>query len=129
MLGLVSRLGGFGLLANPWVLLALGVALAGSHGYMYLQGRSDGGAKEALKCEVRVGKLQAAYDEQAKRIDALNKAWQDALDAFIEGEAQRAKDRQKELDDANANLDEYESKLSAGKNACLLDQSDIDGVR
>ncbi len=121
----LTRLGGFGLLANPWVLLAVGLALAGSHTYMYVQGRADGGNKEALKCEVRVAKLQGEYAEQAKRIDELNRVWKEALDAFIEGEAKRAEDRQKELDEANAKIDDYISKLGTAKKACLLDDDDL----
>lgn len=116
-------------MANPWALLGIAVILAGSHGYVYYQGRADGGNKAALACEVRVAKLQGAYDVQAKRIDELNKQWQATLDAFIEGETQRAKDRQTELDTANAKLDEYENKLATSKSSCILDQSDIDSVR
>ena len=129
MSGAITGLGGFGLLANPWALLVIGGVLAGSHGYAYYQGRQDGGNKAELACEVRVAKLQGAYDAQAKRIDELNKQWQATIDAFVEGEAQRAKDRQTELDTANAKLDEYESKLATSKSSCILDQSDIDSVR
>lgn len=124
----LARLGGFGLFANPWVLLIIAGVLAGSHTYAYVQGRSDGGAKANLACEQRVNRLEAAYEEQAKRIDDINKAWKTALDTFIETEAQRAKERQAELDDANAKLGEYENKLSESKKACVLDQSDIDSV-
>jgi predicted nucleic acid-binding Zn-ribbon protein len=120
---------GLSALANPWVLLGLGAALIGSHGYMYYQGRQDGGNKAALACEVRVAKLQGEYDAQAKHIENLNKQHQAALDAFVESEAKRAQDRQKELDEANAKADAYEDQLSDAKRACVLDQSDIDSVR
>lgn len=110
---------------NPWVLLAIGVALVSSHGYAYLQGRADGGDKARLQCEVRINKLQGQYEEQAKRIDDLNKSWKNALDAFVEGEAERAKDRQKELDDANAQVDDYIAKLAESKKACVLDDGDL----
>jgi hypothetical protein len=125
----LARLGGFGLLANPWVLLVVAGLLAASHGYAYVQGRSDGAAKANLACEQRVNRLEAAYEEQAKKIDAINKAWKDALDMFIDSEAQRAKQRQDELDAANAKLDEYEKQISGDKAKCVLDQSDIDSVR
>ncbi len=127
MLKFLTGLGGAGMLANPWVLLIIAGVLAGSHAYAYVQGRYDGGNKAALACEVRVNKLQGAYDEQAKRIADLNKAWQDALNAFVEGEAQRAKDRQTELDEANAKIEDYISKLGDAKKTCLLDDDDITG--
>ena len=118
------------LLGNPVVILGLIIGLGVSHGVAYWQGRSDGSAHEALKCEARVSKLQGEYAEQAKRIDELNRVWKEALDALIEGEAQRAKDRQAELDAANAKIEEYEKQLVSGDKAkCLLDKSDVDSVR
>jgi hypothetical protein len=125
MLGLITRLGGFGFLANPWALLIIAGVLASSHTYAYVQGRYDGAAKADLRCEVRVNRLEAAYEEQAKKIDEVNKAWTEALRLFVEGEAQRAKDRQAELDEANAKIEEYIAKLSDSKKACVLDDDDI----
>lgn len=114
-------------LLNPWVLLGAGLTALLIVGGAYYQGRQDGKAYEALKCETRVASLQAAYAEQAKRIEDLNKAWKDALDIFVDGEAERARKRQEELDDANAKVDEYIAKLSEGKKNCLLDDDDIFG--
>lgn len=113
------------LLANPWSWVVIGASLLITHGAAYYQGRQDGGAHEALACEVRVSKLQGKYDEQAKAIEALNKQHKDALDAFIEGETQRAQDRQRELDEVNAKNDEYIAKLADSKKACILDDADI----
>jgi len=110
---------------NPWALLIAGASALALLAGAYFYGRSDGAAHEALACETRVAKLQGEYDVQAKRIDELNKQWQATLDAFVEQEAERAKDRQAELDDANTKVDEYVSKLADSKKLCVLDDTDV----
>jgi hypothetical protein len=92
-------------------------------GAAYIKGHSDGATKANYACEIRVGKMRAAIDEQNKLMENENKAWRARLNKVEEENNAKATQREAEFAEMEARFKSYSSTLG-NQRECVIGRDD-----
>lgn len=92
-------------------------------GAAYIKGHSDGATKANYACEIRVGKMRAAIDEQNKLMENENIAWRARLNKVEEENNAKATQREAEFAEMQSRFKAYSSTLG-NQRECVVGRDD-----
>lgn len=116
----------FGL--SPYLLVGAAALLISTNIATGIKAYQFGGNAQKVACERRVDDLQAKWDKEIAKNNAINKSWTEAIVAVQENGNKEAADLQAENAALNSKVKDYEATLTANP-SCVLSQPDIDKLQ